>query len=427
LNNSQNSHNSRSDNLRDQMRDNNNPRDSYQRDGYNQQSSNYQQFNNNYHNNNYNNRNLDYTPPQPNNRNYNSNYGGGDNNYNNYHNKYQNNQRSSYNQQNNQFRDQRTGGGGHHHMQNRSNHQMPPPQYPSKPIQLTEQQQIQQEKEAQALLEKLNTENNYNPERLDLIQKNAKYFIIKSYSEDDIHRSIKYSIWCSTEHGNMKLDNAFKDQMNIGPIYLFYSVNGSGHFCGIAQMVSPVDYNASSGVWAQGSKWKGQFKVKWIYVKDVPNSELRHIVLENNEFKPVTNSRDTQEVPPEKGRAVLEIIHAHQHKTSIFDDFFHYERKQYEELIASRQRMVESPPMSDRSSNASGRPSHHYQPTPPPQQQQQPYNKPRQNESYSRDTNSPADNLNNSNNSKTSLISSNYEPSSTGGTQIKKSWAEQCD
>ena len=65
-------------------------------------------------------------------------------------------------------------------------------------------------------------------------------------------------------------------------------------------------------------KFSGQFKVKWIYVKDVPNNQvnlltiaydtkiscihlqirellqLRHIKLENNENKPVTNSRDTQ-------------------------------------------------------------------------------------------------------------------------------------
>ena len=75
------------------------------------------------------------------------------------------------------------------------------------------------------------------------------------FVRSSISRSIKYSIWCSTEHGNMKLDNAFKEQMSIGPVYLFYSVNGSGHFCGVAQMVSPVDYNASSGVWAQ-DKWK---------------------------------------------------------------------------------------------------------------------------------------------------------------------------
>lgn len=61
-------------------------------------------------------------------------------------------------------------------------------------------------------------------------------------------------------------------------------------------MITPVDYNSHSSVWSQ-DKWKGSFKVKWIYVKDVPNTQLRHIRLENNENKSVTNSRDTQEVP----------------------------------------------------------------------------------------------------------------------------------
>lgn len=31
-----------------------------------------------------------------------------------------------------------------------------------------------------------------------------------------------------------------------------------------------VDYNQTSNVWAQ-DKWKGVFKVKWIFVRDVPN------------------------------------------------------------------------------------------------------------------------------------------------------------
>ena len=83
-------------------------------------------------------------------------------------------------------------------------------------------------------------------------------------------------------------------------------------------------------------------------MKDVPNSQLRHIRLENNENKPVTNSRDTQvlrllsarqlsdliqfqEVPPDKGRAVLKIIHSYKHATSIFDDFIHYEKRQEED------------------------------------------------------------------------------------------------
>ncbi|CAG5130441.1 unnamed protein product, partial [Candidula unifasciata] len=187
------------------------------------------------------------------------------------------------------------------------------------------------------VLDQLKSSNLYNPKEFTLNQKSARFFIIKSYSEDDIHRSIKYNIWCSTEHGNKRLDAAFREREGKGPVYLIYSVNGSGHFCGIAQMMSPVDYNKSAGVWAQ-DKWKGQFVVKWVYVKDVPNSQLRHIRLENNENKPVTNSRDTQEVPPEKGKQVLRIVHSYKHTTSIFDDFVHYEKKQEQDASTVQQR-----------------------------------------------------------------------------------------
>lgn len=183
---------------------------------------------------------------------------------------------------------------------------------------------------AHSVVDKLRDKNNYNPRHLELPPESTRFFVIKSYSEDDVHRSIKYEIWCSTEHGNKRLDNAFHDQKATGgAVYLFFSVNGSGHFCGVAQMCSPVDYGASSSVWAQ-DKWKGQFGVRWVYVKDVPNSQLRHIRLENNENKPVTNSRDTQEVPYDKGLGVFKIIHAYSHTTSIFDDFTHYEKRQEE-------------------------------------------------------------------------------------------------
>ncbi|GAB6018887.1 hypothetical protein CHUAL_000545 [Chamberlinius hualienensis] len=183
---------------------------------------------------------------------------------------------------------------------------------------------------AHPVLDRLRQVNEYNPKEMDINTKNARFFIIKSYSEDDIHRSIKYGIWCSTEHGNKRLDEAYRDQESKGPLYLFFSVNGSGHFCGMAQMASEVDYNSTNSVWSQ-DKWKGEFKVKWIYVKDVPNTQLRHIRLENNENKPVTNSRDTQEVPNDKGKQVLKIIHNYRHTTSIFDDFVHYEKRQEEE------------------------------------------------------------------------------------------------
>ena len=83
-------------------------------------------------------------------------------------------------------------------------------------------------------------------------------------------------------------------------------------------------------MWFQ-DKWKGKFEVKLIYIKDVPNAQLRNIRLENNENKPVTNSRDTQEIPSEKGRQVLRVLHHYRHSTSIFDDFQHYETRQSED------------------------------------------------------------------------------------------------
>ena len=72
-------------------------------------------------------------------------------------------------------------------------------------------------------------------------------------------------------------------------------MNASGQFVGVAEMIGAVDFNKTMEYWQQ-DKWIGCFPVKWRIIKDVPNSLLRHITLANNENKPVTNSRDTQEV-----------------------------------------------------------------------------------------------------------------------------------
>ncbi|XP_017005277.2 YTH domain-containing family protein [Drosophila takahashii] len=207
----------------------------------------------------------------------------------------------------------------------------------SRPVEATTSVTEEVPVDPQLLLDELKDKNNYNPKVVDLNKATAaRFFVIKSYSEDDIHRSIKYEIWCSTDHGNKRLDDAFKERHKEGGnIMLFFSVNGSGHFCGMAQMMTAVDYNSTSSVWSQ-DKWRGKFKVKWIYVKDVPNGKLRHIRLENNDNKSVTNSRDTQEVPNDKGIEVLQILHSYNHSTSIFDDFFHYEKKQEEEVSSKR-------------------------------------------------------------------------------------------
>lgn len=56
-----------------------------------------------------------------------------------------------------------------------------------------------------ALADEAKMKSEYNPATFDLNPENARFFVIKSYSEDDIHRSIKYEIWCSTDHGKYGL------------------------------------------------------------------------------------------------------------------------------------------------------------------------------------------------------------------------------
>ncbi|KAM1924866.1 hypothetical protein ACFX13_032213 [Malus domestica] len=168
--------------------------------------------------------------------------------------------------------------------------------------------------------------------RLDFVTEyeDAKFFIIKSFSEDNVHKSIKYNVWASTPHGNKKLDAAYHEAKKIKgscAVFLFFSVNASGQFCGVAEMVGPVDFVKDADYWQQ-DRWSGQFPVQWHIVKDVPNIRFRHIILENNDNKPVTHSRDCQEVNLKQGIELLKIFNDFDARTSIIDDFEFYDERE---------------------------------------------------------------------------------------------------
>jgi hypothetical protein len=246
----------------------------------------------------------------------------------------------------------------------------------------------------------------------------ARFFVIKSYSEDDVHKSIKYGCWTSTAQGNARLDAAWRCEpadaagerdpsggdddvradesaderekaettfslsedeaeaesapgrargeardaaddaasesandssttsrggaRETSPfrprIILFFSVNSSGHFCGVAEMVSPIDHELRADFWQNDRKWPGCFKVAWHVVKDVPNTALRHIRLCAGDKKPVTNSRDAQEVEPAQGALVLRVFSEFPATTSMLDDFAFYGAREKTRQSIRRQR-----------------------------------------------------------------------------------------
>lgn len=72
----------------------------------------------------------------------------------------------------------------------------------------------------------------YNRDDLRVDYTYAKFFVIKSIGEADVHKSIKYGVWSSSSNGNSKLDSAFRDADRISrrnstkcPVFLFFSVS----------------------------------------------------------------------------------------------------------------------------------------------------------------------------------------------------------
>ncbi len=179
--------------------------------------------------------------------------------------------------------------------------------------------------------------------------RDGAFFIIKSFQEDNVHKSIKYGVWCSTQNGNRKLNRAWTKYQKMGyPVYLFFSVNRSRQFCGVAQMTSSYRQRDDFAYW-KDIKWKGSFDVRWVFIKDLPNSVFSHIRLPNNQNERVTFSRDTQEIPHAQGVRMLGIFLNNAHKSSLLERLRYYDEleKQLTKERKRERRNCNSSPISN--------------------------------------------------------------------------------
>ena len=173
--------------------------------------------------------------------------------------------------------------------------------------------------------------NQKNAKLIEQINSNCKFFVIKSFSEEDVHKSIKYNVWSSSKDGNLTLSNAFGiTEENKGNVYLFYSCNGSGRYAGVARMKSPCDETKTFGLWTQDGKWPGLFDVEWLFIKDVPFREFKTVIItmKDGEVKPISNARDTQEIPFEQAKIMIQKIAEYQNTNTILENFEFYDLRQ---------------------------------------------------------------------------------------------------
>ena len=179
------------------------------------------------------------------------------------------------------------------------------------------------------------------------ISDSSTFYVIKSFSEEDVHKSIKYGVWSSSKNGNQTLTNSFNlAKEKGGSVYLFFSCNGSGRFVGVARMKTPCDNEKSFEYWTQDEKWPGLFEVEWLFIKDVPFREFKNIIItmKDGETKPISNSRDCQEVPLNFAKTMIEIFENYQNTNTILEHFEYYDNRQdnYEKMKMSQKEQTQS-------------------------------------------------------------------------------------
>ena len=70
--------------------------------------------------------------------------------------------------------------------------------------------------------------------------------------------------------------------------------------------------------------------VEWVFIKDVPFKEFRNVIItmKDGEVKPISNARDTQEIPFEQAKIMIQKISEYQNTNTILEHFEFYDMRQ---------------------------------------------------------------------------------------------------
>jgi len=119
---------------------------------------------------------------------------------------------------------------------------------------------------------------------------------MKCNNEKNLAISFERNIWATTKSNEKRLNRAF----NISDeVFLIFSIQGSGHFQGVAKMMSSISDKCCDDFGS--SNLGGVFEVEWLYKEEIPFQFTQHLTNPWNDNKKVQISRDAQEVEPVVG------------------------------------------------------------------------------------------------------------------------------
>ncbi|PMD46260.1 YTH-domain-containing protein [Hyaloscypha variabilis F] len=134
----------------------------------------------------------------------------------------------------------------------------------------------------------------------------TRYFIVKSFNEDNVLNCIEDSIWTTQVQNGSVFKEAFETCKNV---ILVFSINKSRAFQGYARMES-LPGSVAVPDWQKAINWDtaGAFRVRWLVICATRFHRVGHLKNALNDNQAVLIGKDGQEIEENCGRSLVELI-----------------------------------------------------------------------------------------------------------------------
>lgn len=160
-----------------------------------------------------------------------------------------------------------------------------------------------------------------------------KFFIIKSFNKLNLLKSIETGYWATTKKNFEKLYYCLNHDEKIKGVQLFFSINESRGFQGIARVIN-ISKDPIDGIFVDTAgrtcKWENVIQVAWVSKLFLNFEKCKGIRNPLNENKQIKISRDGQEIEFRAGKKIQELIIAEGedwiNNENIFSELQHKKR-----------------------------------------------------------------------------------------------------
>ena len=186
-----------------------------------------------------------------------------------------------------------------------------PPRGPAnKPEQrTTEQQQHQYNSDNSHRCTRPDLFGGYNTSNAARNTPDTRYFHIRSWNHENVWAAQQDCTWVTQKTNEMHFTEAFEQSRRV---ILFFSVNNSKAFQGIAEMGSiPGAPGLPNPAWRSRLHWPATdaFALIWLLKQDVPHNIVRHLRNPLNENLPAHVGTDGVEIDTWIGEQMFSILH----------------------------------------------------------------------------------------------------------------------